>query len=78
MVLWGWRYERCNPYWNWGHWENRKRIKEQKERRIEQRAREKGEMTAEIQKIYPNAIVMYFSPALRDPTQPMLFAGQET
>ena len=38
----------------------------------------KAEMTAEIQKVYPTAIVMYFNPSMVDPTQPMLFAGQET
>ena len=31
----------------------------------------KAEITAEVQKVYPTAIVMYFSPAMRDPTQPM-------
>ena len=35
-------------------------------------------MTAEVQKVYPTAIVMYFSPSPVDPTKPMLFAGQET
>ena len=38
----------------------------------------KAEMTAEVQKVYPTAIVMYFSPSPVDPTKPMLFAGQET
>jgi len=38
----------------------------------------KAEITAEVQKIYPTAIVMYFSPSVVDPTKPMLFAGQET
>ena len=38
----------------------------------------KSEMTAEVQKVYPTAIVMYFNPSMRDPTQPMLFGGQET
>ena len=38
----------------------------------------KAEITAEVQKVYPTAIVMYFNPAMRDPTQPMLFGGQET
>ena len=37
-----------------------------------------AEITAEVQKVYPTAIVMYFNPSMRDPTQPMLFAGQET
>ena len=38
----------------------------------------KAEMTAEVQKAYPTAVVMYFSPSMVDPTKPMLFAGQET
>ena len=38
----------------------------------------KTEMTVEIQKVYPTAIVLYFNPSMRDPTKPMLFAGQET
>ena len=38
----------------------------------------KAEMTAEVQKAYPTAVVMYFSPSVVDPTKPMLFAGQET
>ena len=38
----------------------------------------KAEMTVEIQKVYPTAIVMYFNPSMRDPTQPMLIAGEET
>ena len=38
----------------------------------------KAEITAEVQKVYPTAIVMYFNPAMRDPTQPMLFGAQET
>ena len=38
----------------------------------------KAEMTAEVQKVYPTAVVMYFSPSMIDPTKPMLFAGQET
>jgi len=38
----------------------------------------KAEMTTEVQKVYPTAIVMYFSPSPVDPTKPMLFAGQET
>ena len=38
----------------------------------------KAEMTVEIQKVYPTAIVMYFNPSMVDPTKPMLFAGQET
>ena len=38
----------------------------------------KTEMTVEIQKVYPTAIVLYFNPSMRDPTQPMLFGGQKT
>ena len=38
----------------------------------------KSEMTAEVQKVYPTAVVMYFSPSTVDPSKPMLFAGQET
>ena len=38
----------------------------------------KAEITTEVQKIYPTAIVLYFNPSMRDTTQPMLFAGQET
>ena len=38
----------------------------------------KAEITAEVQKVYPTAIVMYFSPSTVDPSKPMLFAGQET
>ena len=38
----------------------------------------KSEMTTEVQKVYPTAVVMYFSPSTVDPSKPMLFAGQET
>ena len=38
----------------------------------------KTEMTIEVQKVYPTAVVMYFNPSPRDPSKPMLFAGQET
>ena len=38
----------------------------------------KAEMTAEVQKVYPTAVVMYFSPSMVDPTKPMLYAGKET
>ena len=38
----------------------------------------KAEMTAEIQKVYPTSIVMYFNPSPIDPTKPMLYAGKET
>ena len=35
----------------------------------------KDEVVREIRKVYPNAIVLYFNPVLRDPTLPLLFAG---
>ena len=38
----------------------------------------KAEMTTEVQKVYPTAVVMYFSPSVVDPTKPMLYAGKET
>ena len=38
----------------------------------------KAEMTAEVQKVYPTSVVMYFSPSAVDPTKPMLYAGKET
>jgi len=38
----------------------------------------KAEMTAEVQKVYPTSVVMYFSPSVVDPTKPMLYAGKET
>ena len=37
----------------------------------------KDEVLREIRKVYPNAIVLYFNPVLRDPTLPLLFAGGE-
>ena len=37
----------------------------------------KSEVVAEIQKIYPGGIVLYYNPAIKDPTKPLLFAGQE-
>ena len=30
----------------------------------------------EVQKIYPGAIVLYFNPAIKDPTKPLMFAGK--
>jgi len=37
----------------------------------------KAEVVAEVQKIYPGGIVLYFNPAIKDPTKPLLFAGTE-
>ena len=37
----------------------------------------KSEVVAEIQKIYPGGIVLYFNPVPRDPTKPLMFAGQQ-
>ena len=37
----------------------------------------KSEVVTEIQKIYPGAIVLYFNPAIKDPTKPLLFSGTE-
>ena len=36
----------------------------------------KTEVTREIQKIYPNAIVLSFNPSINDPTKPLLFTGE--
>ena len=36
----------------------------------------KSEVVKEIRKIYPNAIVLYYNPVRRDPTLPLLFAGE--
>ena len=36
-----------------------------------------SEVVAEIQKIYPGGIVLYFNPVPRDPTKPLMFAGQQ-
>ena len=36
----------------------------------------KEEVVKEIRKIYPNAIVLYYNPVMRDPTLPLLFAGE--
>ena len=35
----------------------------------------KSEVLGEIVKVYPGAKVLYYNPVLRDPTQPLLFAG---
>ena len=37
----------------------------------------KEQVTYEIRKIYPGAIVLSFNPALKDPTKPLLFTGDE-
>jgi len=36
----------------------------------------KEEVVKEIRKIYPNAMVLYYNPVRRDPTLPLLFAGE--
>ena len=36
----------------------------------------KVEVTREVRKVYPNAIVLAFNPSLTDPTKPLLFTGQ--
>jgi hypothetical protein len=36
----------------------------------------KSEVTREVKKVYPNAIVIAFNPSLTDPTKPLLFTGQ--
>lgn len=36
----------------------------------------KVEVTKEVRKVYPNAIVLAFNPSLKDPTKPLLFTGQ--
>jgi len=35
----------------------------------------KKEVTNEIRKVYPNAVVLSFNPSLKDPTKPLLFTG---
>lgn len=37
----------------------------------------KNQVTYEIRKIYPQAIVLTFNPATKDPTKPLLFTGDE-
>jgi hypothetical protein len=37
----------------------------------------KNQVTYEIRKIYPQAIVLSFNPAAKDPTKPLLFTGDE-
>ena len=37
----------------------------------------KAEVRAEIEKVYPNGIVLYYNPVRRDPTEPLLYAGKK-
>jgi len=37
----------------------------------------KSEVLGEIVKVYPGAKVLYYNPVMRDPTQPLLFAGTQ-
>ena len=37
----------------------------------------KDEVKAELNKVYPNPVVLYFNPTQKDPTLPLLFAGVE-
>ena len=37
----------------------------------------KDEVKAEIHKVYPNAMVLYYNPTFKDPTLPLLFAGEK-
>jgi hypothetical protein len=36
----------------------------------------KEEVVREVRKVYPNCVVLYFSPSYKDPTKPLLFAGE--
>ena len=36
----------------------------------------KDEVVKELNKIYPNPIVLYYNPTPKDPTLPLLFAGE--
>ena len=36
----------------------------------------KAEVTREVRKVYPNAIVLAFNPSANDPTKPLLFTGE--
>lgn len=36
----------------------------------------KVEVTREVRKVYPNAIVLAFNPSIQDPTKPLLFTGE--
>ena len=37
----------------------------------------KAEVRAEIEKVYPRGMVLYYNPVRRDPTEPLLYAGQK-
>jgi hypothetical protein len=37
----------------------------------------KDQVTFEVRKIYPGAIVLSYNPATKDPTKPLLFTGNE-
>ena len=37
----------------------------------------KEEITNEVRKLYPNAIVLYYNPVQNDPTKPIIFAGKQ-
>jgi len=36
----------------------------------------KAEVRAEIEKVYPKGMVLYYNPVRRDPTEPLLYAGK--
>ena len=36
----------------------------------------KEEVTREVRKVYPNAIILSFNPSQKDPTKPLLFTGE--
>ena len=36
----------------------------------------KPEVTREVRKVYPNAVILSFMPSLKDPTKPLLFTGE--
>ncbi len=36
----------------------------------------KPEVTREVRKVYPNAVVLSFMPSMKDPTKPLLFTGE--
>ena len=37
----------------------------------------KAEVRTEIEKVYPNGMVLYYNPVRRDPTEPLLYAGKK-
>tara|TARA_B100000029_G_scaffold431844_1_gene443638 strand:- start:102 stop:365 length:264 start_codon:yes stop_codon:yes gene_type:complete len=37
----------------------------------------KSEILASVRKAYPDAKVLYYNPVMRDPTKPLLFAGEK-